>query len=109
MRPVLSGHPILLHQVKSIPDCMPLCGHTLQKNLYRRRGESWKCTPTVTREQARRLLQTCIDIPEKINSCTVYSGKTPRCINIGQGTGEHLPYDVVVEAAPAPHYTNLAG
>jgi hypothetical protein len=54
-------------------------------------------------------LQICIDIPEKINSCTVYGGKTPRCINIDQGTGEHLPYDVVVEAAPAPHYTNLAG
>lgn len=35
--------------------------------------------------------------------------KPQRCINIGQGTGEHLPYDVVVEAAPAPHYTNLAG
>jgi hypothetical protein len=48
-------------------------------------------------------------ISEKINSCTVYGGKTPRYINIDRGTGEHLPYDVVVEAAPAPHYTNLAG
>ena len=75
MRPVLSGHPTLLHLVYD-PDCGPPCTDTLKQNLYRwcitfLFKRTTICTDvrittiSIHRKETRFRADMCVEIPTK--------------------------------------------